>query len=190
MVNRNLATFAANYFQEISEVSGQIDYGALNQALNLILATAREKKSIYICGNGGSAATANHFVTDLNKGVNSRNSFRIRAISLSQSVSDITAYGNDEDFIDIFSSPLKYLAEDGDLLIVISVSGNSPNIVKAVQIAKQKNCRVISLTGNTSITMRTESDINIAVNSSHFGVVEDIHMSICHLIAWYLIENG
>jgi D-sedoheptulose 7-phosphate isomerase len=151
------------------------------------LETRRNRNTIFFIGNGGSAATASHFANDLQIGTRSPD-LPFKAISLSDNQAIITAVGNDFGYEEIFSKQLEALMEKGDLLVAISASGNSPNIVKGCLVAKQKSCLVVGLTGFDGGQLKKLSNLNIHIPSQkgEYGPVEDLHMIVNHLIGSYL----
>ena len=138
---------------------------------------------VFVIGNGGSAATASHMATDLGVG-SQRVNAGLRVSSLCDNSSAITAAGNDLSFTEIFASQIRLLAEEGDLLIVISASGNSPNLVEAVSVAKQKRVKVACLTGFSGGQLRQMGDISVHVETAagDYGPAEDAHMAISHMV--------
>ncbi len=147
-----------------------------------------EDRQIFVCGNGGSAANASHFVTDLGKGSSDKTYRRFRCQSLNDNVSWMTALGNDYDYSEIFSRQLMNLAKPGDLLMVMSVSGNSPNLVRAMEWAKANGCKTLALVGGKKGRLAEISDYTIIIDDTHYGRVEDAHMGICHMIAYSFME--
>ncbi|MEJ0031490.1 MAG: SIS domain-containing protein [Bacteroidota bacterium] len=145
-------------------------------------------RQIFVCGNGGSAANASHFVTDLGKGSSDKTYRRFRCMSLNDNVSWLTALGNDYDYSEIFSRQLMNLAKAGDLLMVMSVSGSSPNLVKAVDWAKGNGCTSIALVGGKKGRLAEIADHVVVIDDTHYGRVEDAHMGICHIIAYAFME--
>jgi D-sedoheptulose 7-phosphate isomerase len=162
-----------------------------SQVANLVLLfrEALDKdRQIFVCGNGGSAANASHFVTDLGKGSSDKTYRRFRCLSLNDNVSWMTALGNDYNYSEIFSRQLMNLAKPGDLLMVMSVSGSSPNLVKAVDWAKSNGCTSIALVGGKKGTLAEMVDHVVMIDDTHYGRVEDAHMGICHMIAYAFME--
>ncbi|MEI9917323.1 MAG: SIS domain-containing protein [Bacteroidota bacterium] len=162
-----------------------------SQVANLVLLFRKaldEDRQIFVCGNGGSAANASHFVTDLGKGSSDKTYRRFRCMSLNDNVSWLTALGNDYDYSEIFSRQLMNLAKPGDLLMVMSVSGNSPNLVKAVDWAKLNGCSSIALVGGKKGRLAEIADHVVVIDDAHYGRVEDAHMGICHMIAYAFME--
>lgn len=145
-------------------------------------------RQIFVCGNGGSAANASHFVTDLGKGSSDKTYRRFRCQSLNDNVSWMTAIGNDYDYSEVFSRQLMNLARRGDILMVMSVSGNSPNLVKAVEWANSNGCDTIALVGGKRGRLAELSSHVVVVDDTHYGRVEDAHMGICHMIAYAFME--
>lgn len=147
-----------------------------------------DDKQIFVCGNGGSAANASHFITDLGKGSSDKTYRRFRCQSLNDNVSWLTALGNDYDYSEIFSRQLMNLARRGDILMVMSVSGSSPNLVKAVEWAKENGVTTIALVGGKKGLLAGIADHVLVVDDGHYGRVEDAHMGICHMIAYAFME--
>ncbi|HMJ70510.1 MAG TPA: SIS domain-containing protein [Cyclobacteriaceae bacterium] len=147
-----------------------------------------DDRQIFVCGNGGSAANASHFVTDLGKGSSDKTYRRFRCLSLNDNVSWMTALGNDYDYSEVFSRQLMNLAKPGDLVMVMSVSGSSPNLVKAVDWAKSNGCVSIALVGGKKGRLAEISDHVVVIDDTHYGRVEDAHMGICHMIAYAFME--
>lgn len=145
-------------------------------------------RQIFVFGNGGSAANASHFVTDLGKGSSDKTWRRFRCLSLNDNTPWITALGNDYAYDEIFSRQLMNFAREGDTIFVMSVSGSSPNLVKAAAWAKENKVRVVALVGERKGKLAELADILIVVDDGHYGRVEDAHMGICHMIAYAFME--
>ncbi len=148
-----------------------------------------EDRQIFVFGNGGSAANASHFITDLGKGASDKTYRRFRCLSLNDNVSWITAIGNDYKYEDIFKRQLENYAKPNDIVMVMSVSGSSPNLVSAIKWCKENNVYSIALVGGKKGTLNTLADQVIVINDTHYGRVEDAHMHICHIICYAFIEN-
>jgi D-sedoheptulose 7-phosphate isomerase len=148
------------------------------------------RRHIFVCGNGGSAATASHFVCDVVKGASYQREARFRMMALNDSVSTMTAYSNDVNYECVFTEQLKNFAEPGDILLVISGSGNSPNVVKAVEYANSVGCKTIALTGRDGGKLAHIAQLNVQVTEPHMGRIEDAHMIICHMIGYYFMERS
>ncbi len=162
----------------------RIQDAEIEDILSLIYQTTINNKSIYLIGNGGSASNASHFSQDLSRItiLNQNLSMKIKAFSLTDNVSFITAVANDFGFEQIFTSQLQIYASEGDLLIAISCSGNSKNIINAVNFAKANNINVLGVTGFLGGKLKEISDYNLHVPVSDFGIVESIHSIIFHFI--------
>jgi D-sedoheptulose 7-phosphate isomerase len=157
----------------------------------------RDGRQVLIIGNGGSAATATHLAVDLSKTVLgrpvNREAKRFRALSLSTDISTITAWGNDFTFDDVFAEQIEALGQPGDLLVVITGSGNSANIIAGVETAKRLGLRAIGFLGFDGGRVKDMVDTHILVESDHYGHVEDMHMVLAHLVTAYfagVIRSG
>jgi D-sedoheptulose 7-phosphate isomerase len=149
----------------------------------------KEDRQIFAFGNGGSAANASHFITDLGKSASDKTFRRFRCLSLNESLSWITAIGNDYAYEDIYLRQLENYARPGDIVMVLSVSGNSPNLVKAFEYCKKQNVYTIALLGGKKGRLAELADQSIIINSTHYARVEDCHMHICHMICYAFVER-
>lgn len=149
---------------------------------------ADEGRQVFVFGNGGSAANASHFSCDLGKGASDKWSKRFRVISLNENTSWMTALANDYSYEHVFVGQLKSLARPGDVALTMSVSGDSPNLVKAVEWANQNDLHSIALVGAKRGRLAELADQVIVIESEHYGRVEDAHMGICHLICYAFME--
>jgi len=179
--------FLTSYFDREATVASQID---LRQVVNLIgelHVVAKGKGRVYIAGNGGSAATADHFAVDLGVGAHIRKKARvINAMSLSSNNAILTALGNDVSFDNIFSKQLEvHYPNQADLVIVISASGNSSNILRLLEAAKRYGVKTCAITGFDGGAAKSIVDLSIHVptNIGEYGIVEDLHLAICHAVA-------
>jgi len=146
-------------------------------------------RQIFVFGNGGSAANASHFATDLGKNASDKLKKRFRIICLSSNVSWMTALANDYAYEDVFSGQLQNYGRPGDVVLGISVSGNSPNCVKAMAWAKQNGLYTTALVGAKRGRMAELADQVIVINDTHYGRVEDAQMTICHMLCYVFMEN-
>ncbi len=166
-----------------------IDLGRVTQAIK-VLAEARETgRTIFVCGNGGSAATASHFVCDMVKGASFEREARFRIMALTDSMATITAYSNDVDYGCIFTEQLRNFAQPGDVVMALSGSGNSANVVRALEFAGARGCRTIALTGRGGGRLGPLAELEIRVPEQHMGRIEDGHMIVCHMICYYFMEH-
>ena len=177
------------YINMVIKSCRSINYSEIADIYNILLQTCEAGGKIYICGNGGSASTASHFQVDLN------NAFSITkgimpATCLVDNIPTLTSTSNDYSYEDVFSHQLKFLLKDKDILIAISGSGNSKNVIKAAQYAKNKGNTVIALVGFDGGKLKTMSDFSFHIPVNNMQVSEDIHMLFCHLIYTMIIKDG
>lgn len=149
----------------------------------------RNDAQIFVIGNGGSAANASHFAVDLGKGASDKLPRRFRVLSLTDNVAWMTALGNDYSYEDVFVRQLMNYARPGDVLIGISVSGNSPNCVRAFDWAKATGVKTIALVGMKRGQMAELADQLVTIEDGHYGRVEDLQMTILHLLCYAFMEN-
>lgn len=169
-----------------SEIINHLDIKKLKEISNVFKNGINNKKLFFTCGNGGSASTANHVACDYLQRFKKFKS-PIKIISLSSNSSTLTAIGNDINFSQIYSEQIKNFANRGDILIIFSVSGNSKNLIEAAKISKKKGLKIISFTGNQGGKLFKLSNICINLNSKDYGLVEDIHLSLTHLLSDFII---
>jgi phosphoheptose isomerase len=180
------ATFSADYFSMLAKAAGETDTAGFAKAAAVLSEAVQSDHTIYACGNGGSAAVSNHLLCDFAKGLQTDTEMRPKVVSLSSHVELITAIGNDIAFDEIFSYQLRTAARPGDVLLTISSSGNSENIVRAVEWAKANAVRTICLTGFDGGRSRDLADVNIHVPADNYGVIEDLHQSAMHILAQFV----
>ncbi|MCL4785294.1 MAG: SIS domain-containing protein [Verrucomicrobia bacterium] len=149
----------------------------------------KDDRQIFVFGNGGSAANASHFATDLGKGSSDKLGKRFRVLSLNDNVSWMTALANDYAYEDVFVAQLKNYGKPGDLAIGVSVSGNSPNCVKALEWAKNHGLKTAALVGAKRGRMAELAEQVLVINDTHYGRVEDAQMGILHLLCYAFMEN-
>lgn len=178
--------FVKSYIDQLNEVLNALPSEKFLE-INKTLLEARETgKQIFVIGNGGSAAAASHMVCDFNKNTREAGKKRMRAICLNDNTPSVLAYANDEGYDIIFSEQLLSLGQSGDILIAISGSGNSANIIKAIETARQMNIKVIGLTGFKGGKMKELTDICLVVPSGSMEMIEDVHLIINHILAGLL----
>lgn len=178
--------FAAGYFERVAAAAASVDRGRLRDAAAILARAYANSAIVYSCGNGGSAAIANHLVCDHSKLVQTDTPLMPRVVSLSSTVEMITAIGNDISFDEIFLYQLRSLARPGDVLITISSSGNSENIVRAAAWAKENEVAVISMTGFSGGRSAGLADVNLHVTADNYGIIEDVHQALMHILAQYV----
>ncbi len=182
--------FAKEYLKELEKVREEIDLIKINFVTDLLQDLYENKKTLYVCGNGGSAAIANHFACDHLKGIREKTNIRPKVYSLSSNIELISAISNDIKFDDIFSFQLSSFADEDDCLLTISSSGSSKNIIKAIKWAKKNNLKTISLNGFNGGKASKISDVSINVSCKNYGIIEDIHQTIMHILAQSLIKKN
>ncbi len=188
-MKKNKLNLINNYFSGLSLLLAKIDRDDLVDAFKVVEKKLKQRRTIFLAGNGGSAATASHALVDLNKtilGYKNYRHIRLRAICLSDNTPTLTAIGNDLSFDSIFSESLKNLANPGDLLIVITGSGNSPNIIKALNTAKDLQVETLGLLGFKGGKALKLVNHKVLIKSESFGHIEDAHMIFIHLLTEYL----
>ena len=163
-----------------------MDREALKAAAALLARAYENHAQVFVCGNGGSAAISNHLVCDHLKGVQTDTGLRPRVISLASNMETITAVANDISYDEIFAYQLRTLADAGDVLVSISSSGDSENVVRACQWAKDNGLTVIAMTGFGGGRTRGLADVSLHVAGDNYGVVEDTHQSLMHILAQFL----
>ena len=164
------------------EILKKLDVEQINAALNLLDETRQKKGRIYIRGNGGSAATASHFQNDFNKGVSEYIDVPFRFHCLNDNVATLMAIANDIGYEEVFRFQLRNNLEENDVLVAISGSGNSHNVIRAVEYAKEHGCKIIGLTGFSGGKLKELSDISLHAPVNSMQVTEDIHMIFDHLM--------
>ena len=179
----------SNYITEQKAALDSIPVAAVEQLIETFQKALQDDKQIFVFGNGGSAANASHFVTDLGKGASDKIGRRFRCLSLNDNVSWMTALGNDYAYEDVFVRQLMNFARPGDVAFAMSVSGSSPNVVKAVAWAKENGLTTIALVGGKRGRLADLADQVIVIDSTHYGRVEDAHMGICHMLCYAFMEN-
>ncbi|MDO8623501.1 MAG: SIS domain-containing protein [archaeon] len=185
--------FAKKYFDDLKDALDKIDQDKVQAVADVLYNAYKNNQQLFVLGNGGSASTASHFACDLNKGTlerfYDRGEKRFRTISLTDNVATMTAFGNDLSYDDIFAQQLHNLVNRNDVVVAISGSGNSRNVIKAVNLAKELEARTIGLLGFDGGILKEMVDYSIIVPSNHYGIIEDIHMSLTHMLSCYLAEK-
>ncbi len=179
-------SYADEYFARVTAAAASLDRAKLQQAAELLVKVHRAGGMVYSCGNGGSAAIANHLVCDHSKLVKTDTDLTPRIYSLSTTIEMITAIANDLAYDQVFVYQLNALAKPGDALVTISASGDSPNVVNAAKWAKEHKVPVIALTGFSGGRSAKLADISLHVTADNYGVIEDVHQSVMHLLAQYI----
>jgi len=166
-----------------------ISLAQVDKLVRLLTQCLREDRQIFAFGNGGSAANCSHFATDLGKGASDKLGKRFRILSLNDNVSWMTAIANDCAYEDVFYHQLQNHGKPGDLVISLSVSGNSPNCVKGLEWAKKNGLKTVALVGAKKGRMAEIADEVLVINDTHYGRVEDAQMTICHMVCYAFMEQ-
>ena len=181
--------FVRAYLADLQSVVAALDAAPVAEAIGRLRTARAEERMIFICGNGGSASIASQMVADLVKGGSYGKPARFRVLGLTDSVSTITAYANDVDYSVVFEEPLRNFARSGDVLIAISGSGNSPNVLKAVEYANGIGCHTIGLTSGEGGRLRETAELPLAVPSRHMGRLEDCFFILTHILCYAFMEE-
>ena len=181
--------YVENYILEQRKALESIPVEQMEELILLFQKALKEDRQIFVFGNGGSASNASHFITDLGKSSSDKAYRRFRCLSLNDNVSWITAIGNDYAYEDVYVRQLENYARKGDLVMTLSVSGNSPNIVKAVEWCRQNDVYTVALVGGKKGKVAALADTVIVVADTHYGRVEDCQMHICHMICYAFVER-
>jgi phosphoheptose isomerase len=177
------------YAAELARATGSVEPAALDRAAGILLDAYSRGAVVFACGNGGSAAIANHLQCDHLKGIRTATDLAPRVVSLNNNVELLTAIANDMGYEDVFTYQLQSQAAPGDVLVAVSSSGRSPNIVRALSWARDNDLRTIALTGFGGGDARTVAEVAIHVDAANYGVVEDLHQAIMHALAQYIRQS-
>jgi D-sedoheptulose 7-phosphate isomerase len=181
--------FPAQYKTELLKAIETVDLARVNQAIELFKDARAAGRHIFVCGNGGSASTASHFACDIVKGASYNRGQRFRIMALTDQIATLTAYANDVSYDCVFVEQLRNFAQPGDLVMCISGSGNSPNVIRAMEYANSIGCKTLALTGRDGGKLGPLAQLNIQVDVPHMGRIEDAHMIVCHMIGYYFMDG-
>lgn len=182
-------SFVEQYKSDLLNTIEAIDLAKVEQIIDIFKRARAEGRHIFTCGNGGSASTASHFVCDIVKGASYQRESRFKVMSLCDNMATLLAYANDVTYDCVFVEQLKNFASAGDVVVAISGSGNSPNVVKAVEYANSIGCETIALTGRDGGKLGAAAKLNVNVAVPHMGRIEDAHMIVCHMIGYYFMDT-
>lgn len=185
----SVTDYADAYFESMFSVSHRISRSAIETAAEILGNAYQTQKLVFTCGNGGSTALANQMVCDHLKSISMDTTLRPRLISLCSTMENITAISNDISYEDVFAYQLERLAREDDVLVVFSSSGNSENVVRAARWAKENGLQVITLTGFDGGRLDEIAHVNVHVPVHCYGIVEDLHQSITHVIGHYIRQK-
>jgi len=187
--NASIESYSIAYFKYLSSVITKISEDEIAAFVQVLLSARKNGKTIYFIGNGGSAATASHFANDISIGTRSWGK-PFRVVSLCDNQAVITAIANDYGYEFVFYQQLKVLLQEGDVVVAISASGNSPNLISAIELAKKKDAVTVGLTSFDGGELRKVTDISVHIptEKGEYGPAEDGHMILDHLISSYLMR--
>lgn len=179
--------FSQDYFEQLKKIADLIDFAKVDEFANLIFETAKTGKTIFFIGNGGSASLASHMAGDIGKNtVVDGSNLRFKTMCFSDNVPWLTAVANDASYADVFVEQLKNFANKGDLLVAISASGNSLNVIKALVWAKKQGVKTVGMLGFGGGLANDLVDLSIVVEAKHYGFVEGLHADIQHCVIEHL----
>jgi D-sedoheptulose 7-phosphate isomerase len=181
--------FAGEYKASLLRTLDTLDLNSIAKAIEILRDARDQGHQVFVCGNGGSASTASHFVCDMIKGASYQKDRRFRIMALTDSLATITAYSNDVGYDCIFAEQLKNLAQRGDVVIALSGSGNSPSVLRALEYANSVGCETIALTGRDGGKLGPLAKLQIHVAEPHMGRIEDGHLIVSHMLCYYFMEN-
>ena len=181
--------FASAYKLRLLQAIESIDLPLVDRVVSWFEDARDANRQVFVCGNGGSASTASHFVCDVVKGAASAGGKRFRILALNDNMATVTAYSNDVSYEAVFVEQLRNFANRGDLFMALSGSGNSANVIRAMEYANATGCRTIALTGRDGGKLGPLAGLHINVAEPHMGRIEDAHMMICHMLAYALMDN-
>jgi len=173
---------AKEYLSAVQELLERVDHAVIDQMADAIWRAYEARKTLFLFGNGGSAALASHFACDIGKGTVLGGERRLKAIALTDNVSVLTAWANDKSYEDVFAEQLRALAEKGDIALAISGSGNSPNVVRGLETARTLGLQTLVLTGFAGGRAKPLADLCLVVPSDSMQHIEDAHLCASHAI--------
>jgi len=179
--DNNMKTFSFEYINSLKDVLDNFPYDQFDRLIDAMLDAYHNEKHIFVMGNGGSASTASHWVCDINKGCSLGKEIKFKMMCLNDSISTMLAYANDLSYEDVFVEQLKNFFESGDVVIGISGSGNSENVLKAIEHANKNGGTTIGLCGYSGGKLYKMVDIPILAKVNDMQKVEDIHMIVAHM---------
>jgi D-sedoheptulose 7-phosphate isomerase len=180
------AQFVEDYFSELRRCLAAVSVEQVLQVAGLLRRAMEQDRTVFVIGNGGSAATASHMASDLCRTRAGSGQPGLRAVSLTDNIAAFTATANDTSYDSAFAELLALQARAGDVLLALSGSGNSPNIVQAVRVARERGATTVGLAGFGGGALGAEVDFLVCVDSRHYGAVEDLHLALGHLLAMIL----
>jgi phosphoheptose isomerase len=183
------SAYFADYSDEMMQAWKSLDFAELDRAAVILSDAYARRATVFSCGNGGSASIANHLVCDHTKGIRTNSDLVPRVLSLSNNIELLTAISNDIGYDDVFTYQLQSHAVPGDVLVAISSSGRSANIVRALTWARENGIHTIAITGFEGGAARTLADAAIHFQCTNYGIVEDLHQAVMHALAQYIRQS-
>lgn len=177
------------YISHLQGVLDRLELENVRKSIDVIMNAYNNDRQIFVVGNGGSASTASHIACDLGKGTSIEGKRRFRVISLTDNVATMTAWSNDVEYDDVFVEQLKNLVNHGDVVIGISASGNSENVIRAIRHASDIGCITIGWSGFGGGRLAKLCDVNVVVDSDQYGPVEDVHLILNHVLHAWIVEE-
>lgn len=178
-----------NYFENLKETIDNLSISDIESVANILIEARDNGKTIYTMGNGGSGSTASHMVCDIVKGCSFNKDKKFKIFCLNDNIPTILAYSNDVSYDVIFEEQLKNILNSNDVILAISGSGNSKNIIRAIEFGKSKNAKIIGFTGYSGGKLKELSDVSVNANINDMQISEDIHVIIMHIL-YKLLENA
>jgi D-sedoheptulose 7-phosphate isomerase len=182
MTTTMTAVDVASYLKELSASIQRLPLPAIDNLVHEFLRAYDRGRTIFLFGNGGSASLASHMACDLGKGTAPTNGKRLRALALTDNLALITAWANDTRYENVFVEQLENLLVPGDVACAISASGNSPNVLAALNFARSAGARTAGITGFEGGKMKSLCDVSVVVSSANMQIIEDLHMAIAHAV--------
>jgi D-sedoheptulose 7-phosphate isomerase len=184
-----MTTFSREYIEQVKQTLDIFPHEQFEALVNVLVTALRNKRNIFVMGNGGSGATASHWVCDMNKGCGYGREQRFRMMCLNDNIPTLLAYANDVGYEDIFVEQLKNFLEEGDVVIAISGSGNSKNVVKAIEYANSKGAITVGLVGYSGGKLLNLVQIPLHIPVNDMQIAEDIHMMVVHMTMRRLLQE-
>jgi D-sedoheptulose 7-phosphate isomerase len=181
--------FTDSYFRGLAECYAEVSREKLERVVDILLDAHRRGRRFFLLGNGGSASTASHMACDFGKTASMPGKSRLRVISLVDNMALLSAWANDSGYEVVFKEQLENLLEPDDVVLGISASGNSPNVLRAMEYAKTRGAITIGFIGCGGGKLKELVDVDITVSSRNFGQVEDLHLTLNHVVSQYLKER-
>ena len=185
----DVTRYCDDYLGRVARAAASVDRAQVTRAAERLREAYRSGATVFVCGNGGSASIADHLACDHLKGIQTDTALRPRVVSLVANVALLTAVANDIAFADVFLYPLRTMARPGDVLVTVSASGDSENVVRAAAWARDQGVCVIALTGFSGGRSGALAEAHLHVDAENYGVVEDVHQSLMHVLAHYLRQE-